>query len=98
MALMIDQRVSEGVKVKFFDKEAYTTSIPAQFVKKFNCKIVPINIERINDSNFEIYIFEAIKFSKDASISEITYQLNKWLEKIIIKNSSKWIWSHDRWK
>ena len=42
---MIDQRVSEGIRCKFFEKDAFTTSIPAQFAKKFNCKIVPIHIE-----------------------------------------------------
>ena len=47
IALMIDQRVSEGIKSKFFDEDAFTTTIPAQFIKKFNCKVVPIYIERI---------------------------------------------------
>ena len=98
IALMIDQRVSEGEKVNFFEKKAYTTTIPAQFVKKFGCKVVPINIERIGNVNFKIKIFEPIEFSKNVSISQITYQLNIWLEKEIIKSPSKWIWSHNRWK
>ena len=98
VALMIDQRVSEGSKIKFFNKEAYTTTIPGQFVKKFNCKIIPIDITRINDIDFKIQIFEPFEFKENASIDEITLELNKWLEKIIKKNPSKWIWSHDRWK
>ena len=48
IALMIDQRVSEGIKSKFFNNVALTTTIPAQFVKKFKCKIVPVYIERKN--------------------------------------------------
>ena len=56
IALMIDQRVSEGIKSKFFGEDAFTTTIPAQFVKKFNCKIVPIYIERLNNINFDIKI------------------------------------------
>ena len=98
VALMIDQRVSEGSKIKFFNKEAYTTTIPGQFVKKFNCKVIPIDIERIDDINFKIQIFEPFEFKENASIEEITLELNKWLEKMIRKNPSKWIWSHDRWK
>jgi len=98
MALMIDQRVSEGIKTKFFNKEAYTTTIPAQFVKKFNCKIVPINIERIQNFNFKIKIFEPLEFDKNTSISEINHELNKWLEQTILVNPAKWIWSHNRWK
>ena len=98
VALMIDQRVSEGSKIKFFNKEAYTTTIPGQFVKKFNCKVIPIDIERIDDINFKIQIFEPFEFKENASIDQITIELNKWLEKMIRKNPSKWIWSHDRWK
>jgi len=48
IALMIDQRVSEGEKSNFFGQDAFTTTIPAQLVKKFGCKIVPIHIERYN--------------------------------------------------
>ena len=46
---MIDQRVSEGEKSNFFGQDAFTTTIPAQLVKKFGCKIVPIYIERYNN-------------------------------------------------
>ena len=98
LAIMIDQRVSEGLDVKFFGKKAFTTTIPAQFVKKFNCKVIPIDIVRINDIDFKIQIFEPFKFKENFSIDEITLELNKWLEKIIKKNPSKWIWSHNRWK
>ena len=98
IALMIDQRVTEGIKSKFFNGDAYTTTIPAQFVKKFNCKIVPIYIERHNNINFNIKIEKPIEFSKDTSTEKITRDLNIWLEKMILKNPSKWIWSHNRWK
>ena len=98
IALMIDQRVTEGVKTKFFDEDAFTTTIPAQFVKKFNCKVVPIYIERFNNINFNIKIEKPMEFTKDDSTEKITRDLNIWLEKMILKNPGKWIWSHNRWK
>ena len=98
IALMIDQRVSEGIKSKFFNKDAYTTTIPAQFVKKFNCKVVPINIERKQNSKFKLTVYNPITFNDNDNIENITHNLNLWLEKIITNNPSKWIWSHDRWK
>ena len=98
IALMIDQRVSEGIKLNFFGQSALTTTIPAQLVKKFGCKIVPIYIERINDINFKMVINKPIHFNKESSIEEISLDLNKWLEKMILLNPSQWIWSHDRWK
>ena len=98
IALMIDQRVSEGIKSNFFKKEAYTTTIPAQFVKKFNCRIVPIYIDRIDNLKFKLKIFEPIKFNHNDSVDKITEELNMWIEKRILENPSKWIWTHDRWK
>ena len=98
IALMIDQRVSEGIKSKFFNEDAFTTTIPAQFIKKFNCKVVPIYIERFNNINFNIKIEKPIEFSKGSSTEKITQDLNIWLEKMILKNPGKWIWSHNRWK
>ena len=98
VALMIDQRVSEGIRSNFFDKEALTTTIPAQFIKKYNVKVVPIYIERFKDNNFKIEIYDPITFKKDETINSITLHLNKILEKMIIRNPEQWIWMHNRWK
>ena len=98
IALMIDQRVSEGIKVNFFGQKASTTTIPAQFVKKFNAKIVPIYIERENLNKFKLKIYDPINFYENETIEMITIKLNEVLEKMIIKNPSQWIWTHNRWK
>ena len=76
IALMIDQRVSEGIQSSFFKQKAYTTTIPAQFAKKFNCRIVPIYIERKKDLFFKITIYKPIKYKKDVSTDVITHELN----------------------
>ena len=98
IALMIDQRVSEGIKSNFFGHEALTTTIPAQFVKKFNTKIVPVYIERLADDKFHLEILEEISFSKNETLGDITANLNKVLENMIKKNADQWIWTHNRWK
>ena len=98
IALMIDQRVSEGIKSDFFGQSAFTTTIPAQLVKKFGCKIIPVYIERIRGSFFKLRIDRPIIYEKDSSIEKITLDLNKCLEKMILNNPSQWIWSHNRWK
>ena len=95
---MIDQRVSEGVSAKLFGRNCLTTTIPAQLVKKYNCDVVPVYVERKNNTYFDMYFYEPLKFNKDKSILDITSELNKVLEKFILKNPSQWIWSHDRWK
>ena len=98
IALMIDQRVSQGIKSNFFGCEAFTTTIPAQFVKKFKCRVVPIYIERIKDINFKLTVYDPIEYSSNETIESITLNLNSRLEKMIMKNPGQWIWSHNRWK
>ena len=98
IAFMIDQRVSQGIQSMLFSKEALTTTIPAQFVKKYNCKIIPIYIERKNSKKFILEIMKPIRFNSDQTIENITLTLNQSLEKMIIRNPYQWIWSHNRWK
>jgi KDO2-lipid IV(A) lauroyltransferase len=98
IALMIDQRVSEGIRSNFFNHTALTTTIPAQFVKKFNTKIVPIYIERLNNYHFKLTVYDSLEFDEEHDIETITFKLNKTLENMILKNPSQWIWTHDRWK
>ncbi len=98
VALMIDQRVSEGMEIKLFNRPAKTTTIPAQLVKKYDCSIVPVYIERVKKYNFKLSFNKPIKFDKNLSIEQISLELNKLLEKMILNNPNQWIWSHDRWK
>ena len=97
-ALMIDQRVSEGISTNFFKQKALTTTIPAQLVKKFDIPVVIVCIERIKGISFKMTIKKPIFFPKDKSIENITTELNIELEKLIINNPNEWIWSHNRWK
>jgi len=98
IALMIDQRVREGSKVKFFGNLATTTTIPAQLIKKYKCELVPIYIERKEKYHFKMHISKPINVSSKKSTEEITLFLNSVLEKMILKNPEQWIWTHDRWK
>ena len=102
IALMVDQRVSEGPRILFFNKPAHTTTIPAQLALKYDYKLVPISLERKEGPNFEMTIHEPYKIEKTGSdeddIKNITLKINQMMEKMIIKNPKQWIWSHNRWK
>ena len=98
VALMIDQRVSEGEKINLFGHRALTTTLPAQLAKKFDLKIVPVFIERTQENNFKIEFKEPLDVKKFKSKMEVSEELNKILEKMIVKNPYQWIWTHNRWK
>ena len=98
IALMIDQRVSEGKKINFFNKPALTTTLPAQLSFKYNLGIIPVFIERDENNKFKIEFQSEVKPNHFKNKFELTNELNKILEKMITRNPNQWIWTHDRWK
>ena len=102
IALMIDQRVSEGKRLPFFDQMALTTTLPAQLAIKFDLEIVPIYIKRNLDDSFEMEILKPIALDKNEDLItqkiNTTIKLNKILEEMISRDPGQWIWTHNRWK
>jgi len=98
VALMIDQRVSEGEKIELFKHLAYTTTLPSQLALKYNLSIVPVFIKRSENNNFKLTFWSPIKSSDFKDKYQLTKKLNEELEKMIILNPSQWIWTHERWK
>ena len=98
IAIMIDQRVREGIKIDFFNNQATTTTIPAQLIKKYNCELVPVYIERRKNNYFKMFVSKPIKIDKNKSVLDITKFLNNLLERMILRNIDQWIWTHNRWK
>ena len=100
--IIVDQRTSEGKKVEFFNCPALTTTIPAQISLKYNCKIVPLCMKRLSYNNFEMTIYKPFEYKKSDNYKKDTYnltlQVNKQLEKMILKRPEQWLWSHNRWK
>ena len=102
IALMVDQRVGEGIKANFFNKPALTTTIPAQLALRYNCKIVPVYLERKENTNFDMTIYKPLEIEKtenyEDDIKNITLKINKKIEEMILVNPKQWLWSHNRWK
>ncbi len=97
IALMIDQRVSEGEKINFFNVPAYTTTLPAQLAIKYNLKIIPVFIKRIDNKKFVIEFKNEIDPKNFIDKLKLTKELNIVLEKMVYKNPDQWIWTHNRW-
>jgi len=102
IALMVDQRVGEGPKINFFNHPAQTTTIPAQLALRYNCKLVPIFLKRLEGATFEMTVHQPYEIEKtenaELDTQNITLKINNIIEKMIIKNPNQWLWSHNRWK
>ena len=102
VALMVDQRVSEGKKLPFFEESALTTTLPAQLALKFNLEIIPIYIRRMEGDNFEMEIYKPLDFIKTDNVNSdkisLSIKINKIIEEMVSRDPGQWIWTHNRWK
>ena len=100
--MMIDQRVSEGDKINFFNNPAFTTTLPAQLAIKYQIDIVPIYIQRNATDNFIMTVYEPLKINNSEALEiekkNISIKLNKILEDMVALNPGQWILTHNRWK
>ena len=95
---MIDQRVSEGQMINFFDVQALTTTLPAQLSIRYDLNIIPVYIERKSNDKFLIEFQEQIDPGEYENKIKLTEKLNNVLETMINRNPGQWIWTHNRWK
>ena len=101
---MVDQRVSEGESLPFFNKQALTTTLPAQLALRFKCNIIPIYLTR-NENKFEMEILDPIIIT-DFNVSKndeenkrkLSLKINAIMEKLVLRKPSEWILTHNRWK
>lgn len=99
IAVMVDQAITQGTKINFFNEPAFTTSIPSQLALKYNYQIVPISIERLDKYYFKMKILNPIFIDPNNDNEQtIGLKINQEIEKIILANPGQWIWTHNRWK
>ena len=101
IAMLVDQKLSNGVKANFFGLNAMTASTPASLSLKYGYPVIPLKVKRKNGVNFEIEFFDKIEIDKtgniDTDILNFTNKINLFLEKIISDKPEEWFWLHNRW-
>jgi KDO2-lipid IV(A) lauroyltransferase len=60
VGMVIDRRVDEGQEIPFFGHDKLTTTMPAKLALKFDCEMVPVRVERLQDANFKVTFYPAI--------------------------------------
>ena len=97
IGILIDQKYNPGIEVPFFGQPAMTSLAFIQLAKKFNCPLIPIQVERIaNQARFRVTVHPPLDLSKDDDtlIAEAHNLLESWIKKA----PANWLWLHKRWK
>ena len=100
IGLVIDQKMNDGIEVPFFNKPAMTSDALAQLCLRIKSLVIPVEVERIKNTNFKITFHDPLKITKNGKSKtpvQIMTEVNLIMEKWIRKNPGQWLWLHRRW-
>lgn len=101
LAMLLDQKLNEGVSVPFFGRPAMTASAPAELAIRHGLAVVPARVERLADGRFRVTAYPPLSLpgSGDASadVLALLAAINALFEDWIRERPDHWLWLHRRW-
>jgi KDO2-lipid IV(A) lauroyltransferase len=100
-AMLVDQKMNDGIPVPFFGRDAMTAPAIAQFAVRLGCVLVPVRTERLNGARFRITVYPPLELpstgDRTADERAIMVGINATLEGWIRAKPEQWLWLHRRW-
>ena len=101
IAMLVDQKMNDGIPVDFFGQTAMTAPALAQLALRQDIKVLPVNCERLNGASFRITVAAPLVFAKtddhQDDVASLMAQVNDILEGWIRARPEQWLWPHNRW-
>jgi KDO2-lipid IV(A) lauroyltransferase len=101
IAMLVDQKMNDGIAVPFFGRDAMTAPAIAQLALRYDIAIVPARILRTKGAHFHATIFPPLAFEKTGDAEKDTLAMmtviNATLEGWIRDYPEQWFWVHRRW-
>ena len=102
IAMLVDQKMNDGIEVPFFDRPAMTANAIAKLSLQYNYPIVPCQLIRTHGSHFKAILHPELRYQLTGNNEKDSYNImliiNQMLERWIRDNPSQWFWFHNRWK
>ena len=101
LAMLVDQKMNEGIAVPFFGRDAMTAPAIAEFALRYNMPLIPARVFRTKGCHFEARVYPPLVYAKtgndEKDILAIMTQINAQLESWIRERPEQWFWVHKRW-
>ena len=101
MAMLVDQKMNDGIPVPFLGIEAMTAPAVARLAVRFDCPLVPARVERLDGARFRLTFYPPIAKpaagDRQRAIAEIMTEVNAILGDWIRERPEQWLWVHNRW-
>ncbi len=101
IALLVDQKMNDGIPVPFFGQPAMTAPALARLALRYDCAVVPVRVDRLPRARFRITAEAPLAYvrtgDRDRDILALMTQVNGVLERWIREKPDHWFWLHRRW-
>ena len=102
LGMIVDQKTNNGIPAPFFGREVMTTPILAMCALKYDCPLVPVQVERLRGARFRVTVHPPLRVratgDRDADVRAITAAMNATIEHWIRHRPEQWMWLHRRWQ
>jgi KDO2-lipid IV(A) lauroyltransferase len=101
IAMLVDQKMNDGIAVPFFGVPAMTAPAIAQVALRYDLPILPAYVLRKSGAHFEAHMFPALQYEKTGDAEKDTLaimtSINAMIESWIRNHPQQWFWVHKRW-
>ena len=100
-AMLVDQKMNDGIPIPFFGREAMTAPAIAQFAVRLGAVLVPVRTERLKGARFRITVSPPLELpapgDRAADELAIMVRINAIIEDWVRERPEQWLWLHRRW-
>lgn len=101
LALLMDQKLNDGIAVPFFGRMAMTAPAAAQFALRFGVPVIPVRMVRLGPARLRMVCEAPLQVvrtgDRGADAYAMTVAINGVLEQWIREAPGSWLWLHRRW-
>jgi KDO2-lipid IV(A) lauroyltransferase len=101
LAMLVDQKMNDGISIPFMGRDAMTAPALAQLALRYNCPVVPVQIERLGGAHFRVTVHPILELpdsgDRQADIAALMTTVNAQLGDWIKQRPEQWLWVHNRW-
>ena len=101
VALMNDQKFSEGPEVSFFGQPVNAAPGPSRLALRFGTVLQPLSVTRLPGVRFRLTVHEPIELQRtgdrQADIARGVQAITSFIEARVREHPFDWFWVHKRW-
>ncbi|MBI3452915.1 MAG: lipid A biosynthesis lauroyl acyltransferase [Rhodospirillales bacterium] len=101
LGILADQKMNDGIPVPFFGRDAMTAPALAQFALRFDCTVLPAQVERLGGARFRVTVHPPLDIQRSddrhADILATMTAVNVLIEDWVRQRPGQWLWVHRRW-